>query len=211
VPVGKVVAAISLAVIEIGYSRNDDLLGACAFADEELAISLACDAENSVCITEAGGRCTRQPARKESETLDEVKQDGFSVRNPLLNQHYLMVSNVLLHVHVRTGNCKVVRPSLPLVVDGKVMILQIRPASPGQLVTYDSELHQPESSKNLVKTIAVVGREGVLILRKVLGYLMHLGCLIHRTTYEEDSLSHSHFLVAVPMGALVATIIFPSA
>ena len=34
VPIGKVVAAISPAVIEIGYSRNDDLLGAHAFSDE---------------------------------------------------------------------------------------------------------------------------------------------------------------------------------
>jgi len=157
VPVGKVVAAISLAVIEIGYSRNDDSLGACAFTDEEIAISLACDAESMVCIAQARSRCTSQPARKESETLDEAKQDSFSVRNPLLNQHYLMVSNVLLHIHVRTGNYKVIRPILTLIVDGKVMILQILPASTRQLVTYDSELHQPASSKNLVKAVAVVG------------------------------------------------------
>ena len=34
VPMGKVVAAISPAVIEIGYSRNDDLLGAHAVSNE---------------------------------------------------------------------------------------------------------------------------------------------------------------------------------
>ena len=53
--IGKVVAAILPAGIEIGYSRNDDLLGAHAFSDEEVAISLACDAESPVCIAET--RC----------------------------------------------------------------------------------------------------------------------------------------------------------
>ena len=50
VPVGKVVAAVSPAVIEIGDPRNDDLLGAYAFADKEIAISLACDAESPIVI-----------------------------------------------------------------------------------------------------------------------------------------------------------------
>jgi hypothetical protein len=31
---GKVIAAISPVVIEIGYSRDDDLLGVYAFSDE---------------------------------------------------------------------------------------------------------------------------------------------------------------------------------
>jgi hypothetical protein len=35
----------------------------------------------------------------------------------------------------------------------------------------------------------------VLILGKVLGYLMHLGCLIHRTTDKKDSFSHSRLLL----------------
>ena len=134
VSVGKVVAAISPAVIEIGYSRNDDLLGVHAFSDEEVAISLACDAESPVCIAETGRRCTRPPERKESEALDEMKQNGFRVRNPLLNQYDPVVSNVLLKVHVRAGNHQVVGSLLPLVVDGEAMIMQISPAAFRQLV-----------------------------------------------------------------------------
>ena len=52
VSIGEVVAAISPAVIEIWYSRYDNLLGAHAFSDEEVAISFARDAESPVCIAE---------------------------------------------------------------------------------------------------------------------------------------------------------------
>jgi hypothetical protein len=71
------------------------------------------------------------------------------------------------------------------------MIPQIRPTAPHHLVTRDGELEQPESSKNLVKAVAVVRREGMLVVGKVLGNLVHLGCLIHRTADEEDPFSHS--------------------
>src|SRR5713226_1165278 len=79
--VGEVVDAISLAVIEIWYSRDDDLLGAHAFSDEEVAIAFARDAESAVCIAETGGRCPhREPEGKESEALHEMKHDGFRIR-----------------------------------------------------------------------------------------------------------------------------------
>ena len=50
VPVGKVVAAVLPAVIKVGDSRNDDLLGPRSFSDKELAISFACDAKGPVSI-----------------------------------------------------------------------------------------------------------------------------------------------------------------
>jgi hypothetical protein len=98
VHVGKVVRAISAAVIEIGYSRNDDLLGTDAFSDEEIAISIARDTESPVCIAKTGRRRIRHPSRKESEALDEMKHNGFRVGNPLLNQYDPIFSNVLLEV-----------------------------------------------------------------------------------------------------------------
>src|SRR4030065_618717 len=52
VPIGKVVAAISPAVIVLGYSRNNDLLGADGFSDEKVAISLTGDAKSPVGIAE---------------------------------------------------------------------------------------------------------------------------------------------------------------
>ena len=70
------------------------------------------------------------------------------------------------------------------------MILQIAPAASRQLVPRDRELDQPESSKNLDRAVAVVGREGMLVLGEVLGDLVHLGRLIHRTANEEDPSSH---------------------
>jgi hypothetical protein len=71
------------------------------------------------------------------------------------------------------------------------MIPQIRPTASHHLVTRDGELDQPESSKNFVKAVAVVRREGMLVVEKVLGNLVHLGCLIHRTADEEDPFAHS--------------------
>ena len=121
-PVGKVVGAISPAVIEIGYSRNDDLLRAHAFSNEEVAVALAGDTESPVCITETGRRRTPHPSRKESEALDEMKHNGFRVGNPLLNQYDPVVANILLEVHVRAGNHQVVGRILSLVVDVEAMI-----------------------------------------------------------------------------------------
>jgi hypothetical protein len=71
------------------------------------------------------------------------------------------------------------------------MILQVGPTASHHFVACDRELDQPESSKNLVKAVAVVGREGMFVVEKVLGNLVHLGCLIHRTADEEDPFSHS--------------------
>jgi hypothetical protein len=76
------------------------------------------------------------------------------------------------------------------------MILQVRPAALHHLVTCDREFSQPESSENLVKAIAVERREGLIVVGKVLGNLVHLGRLIHRTAYEEDPFSHSSSVIA---------------
>jgi hypothetical protein len=113
VPVGKIVAAILPAVIEIGYSRNDDFLGARASSDEKITISLACDTESPVCIAETGHPSIRHPSRKESEALDEVEHHGFRIDNPLLNQNDPVAANVFLEVHVRAGNHQVVGPIFP--------------------------------------------------------------------------------------------------
>ncbi len=117
--------------------------------------------------------------------------NGFRVDNPLLNQYDPVVSNVLLKVYVRAGNHQIVGPILSLVVDGEAMILQICPAASRGFVACDRELGQPESSKHLVKAVAVERREGMRVVGKVLGNLVHLGCLIHRTADEEDPFSHS--------------------
>src|SRR4030043_55405 len=106
-PVGKLVGAISPAVIEIGYSRNDELLGARASSDEKITISLACDTESPVCIAETGHPRIRHPSRKESEALDETKHHGFRVDNSPLNHHDPVAADVLLEVHVRAGNHQV--------------------------------------------------------------------------------------------------------
>jgi len=120
-----------------------------------------------------------------------MKHDGFRVDNPFLNQYDSVVSDVLLEVNVRAGNHQVVRPILSLVVDEKAMILQICPTAARRLVSCDRELDQPESPKNFVKAVAVVRGEGTLVVGKVLGNLVHLGSLIHRTADEEDPFSHS--------------------
>ena len=86
-----------------------------------------------------------------------MKHTGFRVGDPLLNQHDPVVSDVLRKEQVRAGNHQVVRPILPLVVDGEAMILQIRPAASHKLVPRDRELDQPKSSKNLDRAVAVVG------------------------------------------------------
>ncbi|MFO8085138.1 MAG: hypothetical protein R6U27_12560, partial [Desulfobacterales bacterium] len=149
------------------------------------------DSAIELCIAETGHRRIRHPSRKESEALDETKHDGFRVDNPLLNQYNPVVSNVFLEVYVRAGNHQVVGPILSLVVDAKAMILQIHPTASNHLITCNREFGQPESSKNLVKAVAVVRREGMLVVGKVLGNLVHLSCLIHRTADEEDPFSHS--------------------
>jgi hypothetical protein len=157
VPVGKVVGVISLAVIKIWDSRHDDLLGSHAFANEDITVSLARHAKGTVGMAEAGCRCANQPARKKSVSFDKAKQESLSIYNPLLNQHDPVVSNILLQVHVRTGHDEVIRPMLPLVVDRKVVLLKIRSAPFHQFVAQNRELHQPESSQYLMKTVAVVG------------------------------------------------------
>jgi hypothetical protein len=70
------------------------------------------------------------------------------------------------------------------------MILQIRPTAFHHFVAGDREFDQAESAKNLVKPMAIERREGLLIVGKVLGNLVHLRCLIHRTADEEDLFSH---------------------
>ena len=160
------------------------------FSDEELAISLARDAECPVPVAKPRRRRARKPAWQEPETLDEAEGKGFRVRNPLLDKDDFVVPDVLLKVHVRAGNHQVVGPIPSLVVDGEAMILKIPPAASRHFVPCDCELDQPESSKNLVKAVHVIGREGVLVLAKLLGDLMHLGRLIHRTTYKEYPFSH---------------------
>ena len=180
VPVGKVVTEIALAVVEVWDARYDEFFGTSALLDEEIAIALAGDTEYTVSITEAGRRGSRQPARKTSEPLDEAKPDRFRVCNPFLNQHDPVVSNVLLQIHIRAGYNQIVRPMLPLIVDGKVMIVQIHAASFRQRVADNRKLHPSEPSKHLAKAIAVVWRKGVFKLAQMRGYLMHLSCLIHR-------------------------------
>ena len=83
------------------------------------------------------------------------------------------------------------------------MTLQIAPAASRQLVPRDRELDQPEPSKKLDGAVAVVGREGLLVLGEMLGDLVHLGRLIHRAADEEDPFaqwsqpaSRYHFTVA---------------
>jgi hypothetical protein len=45
--------------------------------------------------------------------------------------------------------------------------------------TRDREFDQPESAKNFVNAVAVERRKGMVVVGKVLGNLVHLGCLIH--------------------------------
>jgi hypothetical protein len=68
--------------------------------------------------------------------------------------------------------------------------LKISPASFRQFVACDRELGQPEFAKNFVKAVNIEGRKGVRVLAKMLGNLMHLGRLIHRTTDKEYPFFH---------------------
>jgi hypothetical protein len=178
------------AVIEIGYPRNDDFFGTRTSLDEEIAISGTGNTEKTVCIAETGHRRVRHPVRKKSEPLDETEHNGFRIDNSFLNQYDPAVTNVLLDVNVRAGNHQIVGPLPALVVDAEAMILQKRPTAFHHPVACYREFDQPEPSKNLVKAVAIVGREGMLVIGKVPGNLDHLGCLIHRTTDEEDPFSH---------------------
>jgi hypothetical protein len=64
-----------------------------------------------------------------------MEHHGFRVRNPFLNQHDPVVSNVLLKIHVRAGNHQVVGPIPSLVVDGEAMILKILQAASRQFIS----------------------------------------------------------------------------
>jgi hypothetical protein len=83
--------------------------------------------------------------------------NGFPVRNSLLNQHDSVVSNVLLEIHVRAGNNQVIGPIPSPVVEGEALILKITQTASRQFVPRDREFDQPESSKNFVKALNVVG------------------------------------------------------
>jgi hypothetical protein len=162
-----------------------------ASLDEEIAVSLACNTKSPVCIAETCHRRIRHPSGKESEAVDELIHKGIRGDNPLLHQDDPVVANVFLEVDVRTGDHQVIGPILPLVVNGEALTLQIRPTALRHPVSGDREFDQPDPSQNLVKTVAVERREGMLVVGKMFGNLVHLGCLIHRTADEEDPFSHS--------------------
>src|SRR4051812_22741493 len=56
VPVGKIIGAITLAVVEIGNPGDHDFFGAGALLDKKVAISFTGHAEPHVRIAEARGR-----------------------------------------------------------------------------------------------------------------------------------------------------------
>ena len=124
--------------------------------------------------------------------LHEAEVAVFRIGDALLDQNDPVAADVLLEEDIGAGEHEVVRAAAPPVVDGEILVLQIPLAALRELVADDREFQQLHAPHHFMHTVAVIGRERLLVLGQMPRDLVHLRGLIHRAADEEDSLCRSH-------------------